>query len=116
MFDLATWTDPFKVEEAYPGIERRVLAFNDEMMTVHYTVERGAEFPAHEHETTQQSVYVLEGEIELFGEHETTLAEGDSFVVGPNVEHGVRGVAPRSELIDSFSPPIAEYADASGEQ
>ncbi len=110
MFDHSAWTDPFKIEEAHPGIERRVLAVTDELMTVHYTVAEGAVFPAHEHETTHQSVHVIEGEIELFGDHERTLGRGDSFVVGPGVEHGIEGVAPRSEIIDTFSPPIERYA------
>jgi quercetin dioxygenase-like cupin family protein len=109
MLDITSWTDPKKVEQAYDGIERRVLAYNDDIMLVHYTVERDAVFPGHEHDETQQAVYVISGEVELRGDTETRLAAGDSFVVGPNIEHGIRGVAPRTELVDAFSPPIAEY-------
>jgi quercetin dioxygenase-like cupin family protein len=109
--DIAHWDDPFKVEQAYEGIERRVLAFDDEQMVVHYTVAEGAEFPAHEHETTKQSVYVVKGAVELFGDHEATLEAGDSFVVGPGVRHGVRGVAEETELVDTFTPPIDAYAE-----
>jgi quercetin dioxygenase-like cupin family protein len=107
--DIRQRGDPFKQEAAYEGIERRVLAFTDDLMLVHYTVEADAVFPSHVHDETHQAVYVIEGEIELFGDRETTLAAGDSFVVGPGIEHGVRGRAAQSRLIDAFAPPIAEY-------
>ena len=114
VFDRTEWDDPFKTEEAYEGIERRVLSFTDELMLVHYTVEEGAVFPEHEHDETHQAVYVISGAIELFGDESAVLEAGDTFVVGPGVRHGVRGVAERTELIDSFTPPIAEYGTTAG--
>jgi quercetin dioxygenase-like cupin family protein len=107
--DLTQWDDPFKLEAAYEGIERRVLSFDETLMLVHYTVDEGAVFPAHTHDETTQGVYVIDGEIELFGDRSETLGPGDTFVVGPGVEHGIRGVASESQLIDSFTPPIREY-------
>lgn len=109
--DVTDWDEPFKVESAYDGIERRVLSFTDDMMLVHYTVEEGAEFPAHDHDETQQGVFVIDGEIELFGDRSGRLEAGDTFVVGPGVTHGIRGIAPTSRLIDAFAPPIEEYAE-----
>jgi quercetin dioxygenase-like cupin family protein len=110
--DLTKWSDPFKLEPAYEGIERRVLSFDEDLMLVHYTVEEGAVFPAHTHDETTQGVYVIEGSVELFGDHTETLEAGDTFVVGPGVEHGIRGVAEQTELIDSFTPPIEAYSEA----
>lgn len=107
--DIRPSDDPFKEETAYDGIQRRVLAFTDDLMLVHYTVEADAVFPGHTHDETHQAVYVIEGEVELFGDRETTLSAGDSFVVGPGIEHGVRGRAERSQLIDAFAPPIEAY-------
>ncbi len=107
---VGSWDDPFVVEEAYDGIERRVLCFDDETMQVHYTVDEGAVFPEHEHEETRQTVYVVSGAVELFGDHETVLEAGDTFIVGPGVRHGVRGVAEETELLDTFTPRIEEYA------
>jgi quercetin dioxygenase-like cupin family protein len=109
--DITEWDDPFKVEQAHEGIERRVLAFTDALMLVHYTVEEGAVFPEHEHEAVHQAVYVVEGCINLFGDHETSLERGDSFVVGPGNRHGIRGIAARSQVIDVFTPPIVEYGE-----
>lgn len=110
--DVTDWEHPFKVESAYEGIERRVLSFTDEMMLVHYTVEEGAEFPAHDHDVTQQAVFVIDGEVELFGDRSERLRTGDTFVVGPGVKHGIRGIAPTSRLIDAFAPPIEAYAES----
>jgi quercetin dioxygenase-like cupin family protein len=109
-FDRTEWSDPHRVEPAYEGIERRVLSFTDDLMLVHYTVEKGAVFPEHEHEETHQAVFVIEGELELFGDREATLSAGDSFVVGPGIRHGIRGVAEQTTVIDAFAPPISEYA------
>lgn len=108
---VGDWDDPPVVEQAYDGIERRVLCYDDESMMVHYTVEEGAVFPEHEHDEARQTVYVVEGAVELFGEYERLLEAGDTFIVGPGVRHGIRGAAERTELVDTFSPPIEEYRE-----
>lgn len=110
--DLTRWDDPFKQEEAYDGIDRRVLSFDETLMLVHYTVDEGAVFPTHTHDETHQGVFVIEGEIELFGDWNETLEAGDTFVVGPGTEHGIRGLATKSQVIDAFTPPIQEYGDS----
>lgn len=110
-FDVATWTNPAKIDRPYEGIERRVLSYTDELMLVHHTVSENGVFPEHEHEETVQAVYVIDGCIELTGDHEETLTAGDSFVVHPGVRHGIEGVAPRSQLVDTFAPPIERYRE-----
>jgi quercetin dioxygenase-like cupin family protein len=108
-FEYRPWDDPRRVEPAYDGIERRVLACSEELLLVHYTVAEGAVFPEHEHEETHQGVYVLDGALELFGDHEETLEAGDTFVVGPGERHGIRGLAEETHIVDAFSPPIERY-------
>lgn len=109
---IRDWDDPFKTNQPYNGIERRVLSFTDELMLVHYTVAEGAVFPEHSHDETHQAVYVIDGAIELFGEQSATLEAGDTFVVGPNVRHGIRGLAEETTLVDAFTPPIKAYAES----
>ena len=106
---VGRWAEPVREETAYDGIQRRVLCHDETTMQVHYTVAEDAVFPAHEHEETRQTVYVIDGAVELFGDHERLLEAGDSFIVGPGVRHGVRGVAERTELLDTFTPPVADY-------
>jgi quercetin dioxygenase-like cupin family protein len=108
-FEYRPWDEPRKVEPAYEGIERRVLACSDELLLVHYTVEAGAVFPEHEHDRTHQGVFVIDGAVELFGDYEATLEAGDTFVVGPGERHGIRGVAEETHLVDAFTPPIERY-------
>lgn len=108
-FDHRDWGNPFKKEHAHDGIERRVLAFTDDLMLVHYTVEEGAVFPEHEHEVAHQAVFVIEGAVELFGDRSGVLKAGDTFVVGPGIRHGIQGQAEQTRLIDAFTPPIDEY-------
>ena len=108
-FDATTWTAPAGIDHPYKGIERRVLANTDEVMLVHYSVSEGSVFPEHEHDETVQAVYVVNGCVELTGDHERTLATGDSFIVHSGVRHGIEGVAPRSQLLDAFAPPIERY-------
>lgn len=110
-FTVGMWDDPLVIEQAYEGIQRRVLCSNEEMMQVHYTVAADATFPEHEHAETKQTVYVIDGTIELFGDYERTLETGDSFIVGPGVRHGVHGLAKRTELLDTFTPPIGAYTE-----
>lgn len=110
-FDETTWAAPSKIDHPYEGIERRVLSYTDEMMLVHYTVSEGGVFPEHEHDETIQAVYVIDGCVELTGDREKTLATGDSFVVHPGVRHGIEGVAPQSQLIDAFAPPLEQYEE-----
>ena len=108
-FEHRPWEDPRRVETAHEGIERRVLACSEELLLVHYTVQADAVFPEHEHERTHQGVYVIDGSVELFGDHSATLEAGDTFVIGPGERHGIRGVATETQLIDSFTPPIERY-------
>ncbi|WP_254546737.1 cupin domain-containing protein [Halomarina pelagica] len=109
--EIVEWDDPHRAETAYEGIERRVLAHDGAQMLVHYTVEEGAEFPEHEHEEAHQAVFVIDGAIELFGDREALLETGDSFVVGPGVRHGIRGVAPETRQVCAFTPPVNAYAE-----
>lgn len=64
--------DPFLVERAYDGIERRVLCFDDEKIQVDYTIDADAVFP--EHEEARQTVYVVSGAVGLTGTRRFNIA------------------------------------------
>lgn len=111
------WSDPYRVDDLGSG-ERRVLAFDDELMLVHYTFEQGAKTALHDHEETTQSVYVLDGKVRFLGDYDATLEQGDTVIVPPGTTHGIEALE-RTELIDSFTPPIERYGsehyDAEGD-
>jgi len=76
--------------EAYPGLLRRVLAFNEKLMIVEHTMQEGSVFPRHSH-PEEQLAYLVSGHIRVeVGDRDPFEAlAGDSFVVRGGVEHQV---------------------------
>jgi quercetin dioxygenase-like cupin family protein len=96
--------------EAFPGLLRRVLAFNDKLMLVEHTMEAGSVFPLHSH-SHEQLAYLISGHIRVRAGDETFEARsGDSFVVRGDVEHQVWAIE-RSVALDIFTPFRGDYAD-----
>ena len=100
------WNDPERIDEL--AGERRILGYTDEMMLVHYTLEEAAVGEPHSHEEATQASFVIEGSLELTGEYSTTVEAGDSYIIPPRTEHGVRVLEP-CKVIDAFSPPLETY-------
>jgi len=86
-----------------PGNRRRVLVSRPELMQVEFAFDAGAIGALHSHPHVQSS-YVAEGSFEITIDGTTTmLAQGGSFIVPPNIVHGVKALT-RGRLIDSFTP------------
>ncbi|MEW9614667.1 cupin domain-containing protein [Shinella sp. S4-D37] len=93
----AVWT------EVAPGNRRAVLSHRPEMMLVAFRFDEGAVGAPHSHPHTQVS-YIAEGAFDVTIDGVTTrLAAGSSFIVAPNLVHGVVALAP-GLLIDTFTP------------
>lgn len=92
-----TWT------EVAPGNRRAVLCERPEMMLVAFSFDPGAIGALHSHPHTQVS-YVAEGAFDVTVDGVTTrLDAGSSFIVAPNLVHGVVAVE-KGLLIDTFTP------------
>lgn len=91
-----------------PGVKRRILTWNDQLMLVEVAFETGAVGSLHRHPHIQAS-YVAEGafEVTISGATER-LAKGQSFIVPSNEWHGVVALEP-AVLIDSFTPMRADF-------
>lgn len=91
-----------------PGVKRRILAWNDQLMLVEVSFETGAVGSLHRHPHIQAS-YVAEGafDVTISGVTER-LAKGQSFIVPSNQWHGVVALEP-AVLIDSFTPMRADF-------
>lgn len=86
-----------------PGNRRRVLVSRPELMQVEFAFDAGAIGALHAHPHVQSS-YIAEGRFEVtIDGTTTTLEQGGSFIVPPNVVHGVRALT-AGRLIDSFAP------------
>lgn len=86
-----------------PGITRQVLGYDGELMLVRVQFEAGAVGTPHAHPHRQVS-YVCRGAFEVTIDGETTtLREGDSFFVAPDLVHGAVALE-AGELLDVFTP------------
>lgn len=98
----ADWTP------AGPGVRRRILTHNDQMMIVEVGFDQGAIGALHSHFHVQAS-YVAEGsfEVTISGITET-LTKGESFIVPSNAVHGVKALKP-GILVDCFTPAREDF-------
>lgn len=100
--DAGTWASP------EPGIRRRVMVHNDEMMMVEVVFENGAVGSLHSHPHIQSS-YVAEGRFEVTIDGVTQVLEkGGSFIVAPDLVHGVIALE-SGRLIDVFTPARTDF-------
>lgn len=91
-----------------PGVRRRLLTHNDQLMIVEVAFDKGAVGSLHAHPHIQAS-YVAEGSFEVTIDGETNVLQtGQSFIVPSNVLHGCRALE-AGRLIDSFTPARLEF-------
>ncbi|MFB6129657.1 MAG: cupin domain-containing protein [Salinigranum sp.] len=103
--DVTRWDDPAEHDTPYDGAERRLLAYDDTLQLNHNALEEGIEYPVHSHEETVQGMFVVEGEVEIYGDETVRLEEGDSIIIDAGQHHGIRGIAPHSALLVASTPP-----------
>lgn len=94
--------------DAAPGIKRRMLGHNGDLMMVEVAFEKDAVGDRHSHPHVQVS-YVASGSFEMtIGDRTNVIRQGDSFYVPADVEHGCKALEP-GVLIDSFTPHREEF-------
>ncbi len=92
------------------GVERRVLAYSDDLMCVENTFEKGAVGSLHSHPHTQVT-YVVSGafEFEIDGVKKVVRA-GDSMLKTDGVVHGCVCLE-TGKLLDIFNPYRKDFVD-----
>jgi len=97
-----------KWEAADASIQRKVMAFNEQLMLVKVKFRKGDIGSLHHHIHTQIS-YVASGVFEVEINHEkSVLKAGDVFYVSPETIHGVVCLED-GILIDVFNPMRADF-------
>jgi quercetin dioxygenase-like cupin family protein len=97
-----------KGSEAFPGLLRRVLAYNENLMLTEHTMEEGSVFPRHSH-PHDQLAYLVSGHIRVSAGDESFEARaGDSFVLHGGIEHQVWALE-KSVALDIFTPLREDY-------
>jgi quercetin dioxygenase-like cupin family protein len=98
-----------------PGLQRQVLAFNENLMLVRHLMQEGWQGIRHSH-PHDQLVYVIQGRLRFTsGSSAFEVAAGDSFVVPGGIEHQASALE-ESEVLDAFSPYREDYASARGQE
>ena len=97
-----------EIETVAPGIRRQVLGYGPDLMVCRVEFEIGAVGDAHRHMHSQVS-YVESGRFRVhIAGTPSVLTRGDSFYVGPEVDHGAECLE-AGVLIDTFSPHRADF-------
>jgi quercetin dioxygenase-like cupin family protein len=91
-----------------PGIRRKVMAYNEQLMLAKVEFEKGAVGALHEHYHSQIS-HVESGKFEITIDGEKrVLKAGDAYYIPPHVVHGALCLEP-GVLIDVFSPHREDF-------
>jgi quercetin dioxygenase-like cupin family protein len=91
-----------------PGLLRRILAHNENMMLVEHRMENGWVGTRHSH-PHDQLVYVISGRLRFqCGEERFEGGAGDSFILRGGVEHQAWALEP-SLVLDVFTPYREDY-------
>ena len=90
------------------GVSRRILSYNDQLMSVEVHFEKGAVGAMHTHPHVQIS-YVLEGKFEANIDGEVKIiSKGDTYVTESNAPHGVVCLE-AGVLLDIFTPKRDDF-------
>jgi quercetin dioxygenase-like cupin family protein len=96
-----------------PGLLRRILAHNENMMLVEHRMENGWVGTRHSH-PHDQLVYVISGRLRFTcGDQTFEGGAGDSFVLRGGVEHQAWALEP-SLVLDVFTPYREDYLPQAG--
>ena len=105
---MAVHYQDVKAVELQPGQERRVIAYDDDIMLVEFTFKAGIKTAPHSHPHNQVS-YVKKGRVEYsIGEDLFVLEEVDSIVVPSDALHNAYPVTD-AVLLDVFTPVRKDF-------
>ncbi|MCF7837422.1 MAG: cupin domain-containing protein [Candidatus Marinimicrobia bacterium] len=93
-----------------PGVTRRTLAHNRDVMLCHFHMRPGARIPPHNH-TPSQIGFLVSGRVRFItGRHPEgfEVATGDSYLFDPGEQHQAEALE-ESEFVEVFHPARPEY-------
>jgi len=93
-----------------PGVSRKVLSYNEELMMCEIAFEKDAKGNRHHHKHLQIT-YVLSGSFDFTIDHETVrVNKGDSILIPSGAEHEVHCIE-AGMLLDVFNPMRKEFLE-----
>jgi len=95
-------------KEVSPGIFRKILTYNNELMVCEFFIKKGAVLNEHHH-INLQNTYVISGKLEFSVDGETrVVTDGDSILMEADALHSVVGLED-TRVIDVFSPMRKDF-------
>lgn len=105
---MIVFNDNVEMQDLGNGIQRKVLAYCDQIMGVEVYFEKGAIGAMHSHPHVQLT-YVLEGSFEFtIGDETKIVKKGDTLQKDPNVIHGCTCLE-KGVLFDVFTPHREDF-------
>ncbi len=91
-----------------PGVSRKILCYDKNLMMCEITFEKGAKGNFHKH-PHEQITYIAEGSFSFTIDGVTkTVSKGDSVYMPSNAEHGVTCLE-AGKLVDVFNPMREDF-------
>jgi len=108
--DRFTLSNTMDWEPVVPGLKRKIMGYNDEIMMVQVHFDTGGIGANHQH-VHSQTTYVVSGkfEVNIDGKKQVLIA-GDGFFVAPHLDHGAICLE-EGVLIDVFSPVREDFLE-----
>ncbi|WP_224745805.1 cupin domain-containing protein [Neiella litorisoli] len=109
--------DNVEWEDVGSGIKRKILPYSDGLMGVVVSFEKGAVGEVHTHDVHDQLATIIKGSFEVdVGGVKHVVKQGDSFLAGKGVPHGVVALEEDSQIFDTFNPHRASFVGSGVEQ
>ncbi len=100
---MSVQRDDLPEQSPEPGLRRRILAHNPQLMMVEHVMDQGWVGTRHSH-PHEQAVYVISGRLRFAcGAQEFECGTGASFIVPGGTEHQAWALEP-SVVLDVFTP------------
>lgn len=89
---------------------RRVLIHGEALMLVEFRFKKGGVGTPHRHEAHDQVGYIAKGSFDITVNGESRVVHvGDTYYAAKNELHGVVALEEDSVIIDTFTPPRADF-------
>jgi quercetin dioxygenase-like cupin family protein len=108
--DYFYFAEELEWTEMGPGVSRKILGRDRQIMMVKVRFDKGTSVGLHQHVHIQTS-YCAKGKFEFtVGEEKRMVLDGDGIYIPPNVPHGVTCME-EGIIIDAFSPAREDFLD-----
>ena len=102
-----SWND-VEPHTLFPGVGLRAIG-GEQVLLCHVTYEPGTTVRRHSHETAEQVMWIIEGDVTMtVGDETKTLGAGDVAVVNPGIEHELHSESGLT-FIEALAPVLRDH-------